>query len=195
MNKEGALILPCCCKGAHRATVVTAHVGRWKNIVRAIAAVAMALLFLPTSSVSAQIELLEKIENIPDYVTEVYPCGHWYSADSEGYFRIIYIDFYYGNSLLYIQWVKASYSAEPSPEIVTTASISEFNADDHIELTFPKPVCKEMKDGVELVIKAESGHDENEHHFKLRVFLEPGKYSLKESSPLPRERHRADPLP
>lgn len=137
---------------------------------------ALALQSVPATA--ALINLNEKIESIPPYISEVYRCGRWQSAGREGYFRVLYAEFYFGNSLLYVQWMKP----ESPPELVHTLSIPDFNADDHIELTFAKPRCIETAQGIRFSIKALSGHDGKYRHFDLRIFHEPGNYRIRDTS-------------
>lgn len=154
--------------------------------MRTLIAIVFVVLFFPLKAISAQIHLTETIEEMPYYITDVYQCGRWRLADGEGYFRIVYIDFYFGNSLLYVQWVKDTIPPNGhTREVIKTLSISEFNADDHIEFMFKKPRCKRTKDGVEFDITADSGHDEEIHKFKLRIFSEPGKYTIKHAEFMP----------
>lgn len=139
----------------------------------------VALLVLLTSlpAWSARIDLDERIAEIPPYITSVNTCGHWYDETGNYLFRILHAGFFQGNSLLYVQWLK---EGGPSPELIQTVSIPEFNADDHIELTFANPRCVATRQGIRLNIVAESGHDQEKHYFALEVFREPGKYRLTE---------------
>lgn len=143
-----------------------------------LVALLFALALQPVSAAAAFIDLNEKIESIPPYISEVYRCGRWNSAGREGYFRVLYADFYFGNSLLYVQWMQPG----SPPELVHTLSIAEFNANDHIELTFDKPRCIETAQGIRFSIKALSGHDGKYRRFDLRIFHEPGKYSIRDTS-------------
>lgn len=129
---------------------------------------------------AAAIHLDKDIQTIPAYITDIYLCGHWKHGKAEGAYRIVYVEFYYGNSLLYIQWVKDFTSNDITRHVMQTLSIDEFNADDHIELTFDKPRCIETGDGIKFDIEAISGHDDKTHRFTLQIEQGFGKYHIKE---------------
>ena len=129
---------------------------------------------------AAEIHLENEIAAIPAKITNIYNCGSWKNAKSEGFYRIVYIDFYLGNSLLYIQWMKDYTLEDPTRRVLHTLSIDEFNANDHIELTFDKPECIETQNGIKFRIEAQSGHNEKRHLFDLQVSNEFGKYTIKE---------------
>lgn len=150
-----------------------------KKLLRAIV-VLSALFGSEGIAVAAEIHLDQDIAAIPPKITDIYNCGHWKAEKSEGFYRLIYVEFHYGNSLLYVQWMQDFTSGDPSRHVLHTLSIDELNANDHIELTFEKPKCMETKDGIRFNIEAESGHDGKRHRFALRVHNEFGKYSLKE---------------
>lgn len=76
---------------------------------------------------------------------------------------MIYVEFFNGNSLLYIQWMQDFTPSDPSRHVLHTVSIDEFNANDHIELTFGKPKCLETENGIRFNIRAESEHDGKPH--------------------------------
>jgi hypothetical protein len=134
------------------------------------------------NALAAEIHLEKEIEQLPAKITNVYNCGHWASDKDEGFFRVVYVEYFYGCSLLYIQWVKDFTSKDPTRHVMHTLSIQEFNADDHIELTFDRPECKETKDGIQFDMVAESGHDGKKHRFDLQVHSAFGKYSMKEEN-------------
>ena len=127
---------------------------------------------------AAEIHLQEEIASIPAKVSDIHLCGHWKSTNADGIYRIVYIDFYYGNSLLYIQWIRDFTLDDPARHTVHTLSIAEFNANDHIEITFDKPACVETDDGIRFSIDALSGNDETRHHYDLRVYHPFGSYRL-----------------
>ena len=157
--------------------------------MRSLTVLLLALLFLPLKATPAEIRIADAIEAIPNYITEIYQCGRWKVAASEGYFRVIYVDFYFGNSLLYVQWVKDTISPTgPTREVVKTLSITEFNANDHIEFMFKKPKCLTTKGGIKFNIIADSGHDEKTHRFKLKFFSEPGRHSISHAEAMPSRR-------
>lgn len=133
------------------------------------------LVLAPVPAGAAKIDLTDRIASIPTHISEVSRCGRWQSGGAEGYYRVLYSEFYSGNSLLYVQWMKP----ESLPELVYTLSIPEFNADDHIELTFDKPRCIETAQGIRFSINALSGHDGKHRRYDLRVFHEPGKYRIR----------------
>lgn len=141
----------------------------------------VALVLCAGQVAAAFIDLDDKIESIPPYISEVYRCGHWKSGGTEGYYRVLYAEYYYGNSLLYVQWLKP----ESPPELIHTVSIPEFNADDHIELTFDKPRCIESAQGIRFSINALSGHDGKHRRFDLQIFHEPGKYRIRNATDRP----------
>lgn len=139
----------------------------------------LALLLLPWPAWAAFIDLNDRIESIPPYISEVYRCGHWQEGEREGYFRVLYAEFYYGNSLLYVQWMEPG----SPPVLLHTLSIPEFNANDHIELSFEKPQCVESAQGIRFFIEAQSDHDEALHRFDIQIFREPGRYRIREVTP------------
>ena len=94
---------------------------------------------ITTSVKAAMIHYTDNIENIAPDITDMYVCGRWKHHGVEGYYRVVYVNFYYGNSLLYVQWVEDLKEPSNRPKLLHTLSISEFNADDHIEMTFEKP--------------------------------------------------------
>lgn len=153
------------------------------------------LSLIPLPAISAPIDQTDTIAAIPAEIAEVYRCGHWKHAGDEGHFRVIYFDFHYGNSLLYLQWIKETPQNANPYRVIRTLSIPEFNADDHLELIFKKPVCQKTTKGIAFDIAAESGHDQTIHRFRLTVFAEPGKYALKpvaarsQQTALPGEAH------
>jgi hypothetical protein len=149
------------------------------DLARALASVALLLCAGP--AVAAFIDLNDRIESIPSYISEVYRCGHWQSGGTEGYYRVLYAEYYYGNSLLYVQWLKP----ESPPQLIHTLSIPEFNADDHIELTFDKPRCIESARGIRFSINALSGHDGKRRRFDLQIFHQPGKYRIRNATDRP----------
>jgi len=124
----------------------------------------------------------EEIEKIPFEISDVWTGGTWEYNNGFGYYRVIYVGFHYGCSLLYIQWLRDW--AAPGVEdrrVVYTLSIDEFNRDDHISITFKKPKCKELKRGLLFDIDARNGNEENKRHrYRLKIFSEFGKYELTE---------------
>ncbi len=149
-----------------------------KKIIYAI--IILCLLVGNESIGAAEIHILNEINAIPAKVTDIYHCGNWENDKLKGFYRIVYIDFYLGNSLLYIQWVKDFTIDDPTRHILQTISIDEFNADDHIELTFDKPECMETENGISFKIETQSGHDMKTYLYDLQVSNEFGKYVIKE---------------
>ena len=157
--------------------------------MRTFMAFLFALVFFSPKANAGAIHLADDIASIPPYISNIEPCARWKTVDGEGYYRVIYVDFYHGNSLLYIQWVKETISSSDyNREVIKTLSIDEFNGDDHIEFMFKKPHCFPTKDGARFHIMASSGHDEKMHSFQLRVFSEPGKYSIHHAVSAPKRR-------
>ena len=149
-----------------------------KNVV--IVLVFIVLSLLAANVYSAQIDLNDEINNIPSKISNMYTCGHWKYEGKTGFYRIIYIEFHYGCSLLYIQWMLDGEINDGNTKVLHTLSIKEFNANDHIEFTFQKPECKETKDGIKFNITANSGHDMKKHNIELNIFHKFGKYDFKE---------------
>ena len=142
----------------------------------------LVLLIANNQATAAQIHLDDEMAAIPAKITNIDSCGHWKKGGVEGIYRVIYVEFYYGNSLLYIQWLRDFTYDDPTRHVMHTLSIDEFNADDHIELTFDKPKCIETDRGIRFQITADSGNDESEQKylFDLQVDNEFGKYSIRE---------------
>lgn len=152
----------------------------WSDMKKPISAILMGLTLGNGSAVGAEIHLADEIAAIPPKITDVYHCGRWENGNSAGSYRIVYVEFHYGNSLLYVQWIQEATPDDATKHILHTLSIDEFNANDHIELSFGKPECIETVDGIRFNIEAESGHDGMRHVFDLRVGSEFGRYSIKE---------------
>lgn len=124
--------------------------------------------------------LQKEIEAIPEMVSEVFNCGRWEYHGQKGFYRIVYIEFYRGCSLLYVQWMKERNFTDGSTKVLHTLSIDEFNADDHIEITFDRPECEQTDKGIKLKMITDSGNDDKKRTVEVDVFYEFGKYSYKE---------------
>jgi hypothetical protein len=127
---------------------------------------------------AAGIHFTNRIESIAPEITDVYECGRWQQNNLDGYYRVVYVGFYNGNSLLYVQWVKdPDFSGSShTPKILHTLSIAEFNTDDHSEMTFAKPQCKENNHGISFAINARK-FDVGEYNIKIYIKHEFGKYT------------------
>jgi hypothetical protein len=136
------------------------------------------IFLLPLYGNCAQIHFDKEIENIPASVTDIYSCGFWEFEGDSGYYRIIYFEFFRGCSLLFVQWMLGYDVGGGSTKVMHTLSIKEFNTNDHIELTFDKPICKPTANGIDLEINTESGHDNKKHKVKIKIFHKYGNYSF-----------------
>lgn len=136
------------------------------------------IFFYCASANSAAIQLTPEIEKLAPYVTQMVSLGNWYVNEQAGYYRIIYINWYYGNSLLYVQWMQNPNQQENLPKTVYTLSIEEFNRDDHLELEFKMPKIKLDRDGLTLFVNATNSHDQKIYHYKIKIFKKPGCYNL-----------------
>ena len=140
----------------------------------------VALLIIQSNVHSAEIHLDDEMSHIPAKISNLYTCGHWKYDGKTGFYRIVNVDWHYGCSLLYIQWMLGyEHTGGLRTEVLHTLSIREFNADDHIEFTFDKPECLDTKDGIKLDIVANCGHTTDKHHIKIEIFSEFGKYTFK----------------
>jgi hypothetical protein len=149
-----------------------------KTVVRLLLLVA-GLLAAPGLP-AAEIHLDQEIDAIPATFSDMYICGHWKNDEGEGVYRVIYAEFYFGNSLLYIQWLKDFTLEQPSRKVLHTVSIAEFNANDHIELMFDKPQCIPTSTGIQFNVHADSGQDGKAHVFELSVAHDFGDYQISE---------------
>jgi hypothetical protein len=136
-------------------------------------------LFLSFILYSAKINLDNEIKNIPAKIQNILSIGKWVYNKQTGYYRVIHIESYNGCSLLYIQWLINNKSSNYNQKILHTLSIKEFNADDHIELTFPMPRIVKLKNSIKIYITAESGHDDQEHSYEIDILSQFGKYKFK----------------
>jgi hypothetical protein len=145
-----------------------------------IITIVLFILLLPLYGNCAQIHFDKEIENIPANVTDIYSCGYWEYGGNSGYYRIIYLEFFRGCSLVFVQWMLRDDAGGGSTKVKHTLSIKEFNADDHIELIFDKPICKPTPNGIDIEVDAESGHDLKKRRIKIQIFHKYGKYSFNE---------------
>ena len=148
-------------------------------LTKNLSALLLCLSLSALDANAAEIHLDDPVAAIPPGITDVYRCGQWKWDGSEGDYRVLYFDFHYGNSLLYIQWIKSPRLSDGERELVYTLSVPEFNANDHIELSFAKPRCIATRDGIRFVIHAWSGHEEKTRRFDLRLFQQPGQYRMR----------------
>ena len=135
-----------------------------------------------THSYGAEWSGEEILKNHSSHISNIYTCGHWQNDKVSGFYRIIQIDFLYGCSWLYIQWMK-DYKYDDTTKALHTLSIY---TNDHRENTFDAPICKETTTGIKLFYKASNGHNNKKSNVEIDIFNEFGKYKLKKKgiSPL-----------
>ncbi len=129
----------------------------------------------PASSAGLSFELV--MSNYHDYITDIYTCGRWEYGEKEGYYRVIHVDFLYGCSWLYIQWMKGL-CCDGTTQVLNTLSL--YN-NDHHENTFDRPVCTESTEGIILRYTAKNGHDNKKRSIELSVFHQFGKHFIKQT--------------
>lgn len=110
-----------------------------------------------------------------DHITNIQTIGNWKYTNQKGFFRIIYVEYLYGCSWLYIQWMK-EFSGEGFTEIIKNISIYD---NDHHDNTFDKPRIIENEKGILIEYNADSGHDQKKYRIEIQVFNEPGQYKLR----------------
>lgn len=137
----------------------------------------LIILLITIQSFSAQWDYEHIVTNNFDKVTDVFTCGRWEDEEKSGVYRVIYTEFLYGCSWLYIQWIQIN-SIGSQDKVIHTLSIYD---NDHHENLFEKPNFKENESGITLNYQASNGHSGTKTDIELNVFHEIGKYKLIET--------------
>ncbi|MBN1907082.1 MAG: hypothetical protein JW927_18530 [Deltaproteobacteria bacterium] len=147
--------------------------------MKKIITITIFLLFIITNNASSAMFSFERLmQSHSAHITSIQSLGHWDYKIEKGFYRVIYVEFLYGCSWLYIQWMQ-DYSNEGYTKAIKTLTIYD---NDHHENTFEQPKIIENKNGLLISYIAENGHEieNNKYKVEIQIFNEPGKYKIKE---------------
>jgi hypothetical protein len=129
---------------------------------------------ISSNAVAAEFSYLRLLKDHSESITNIFPCGTWKDKNKNGYYRIIYSEFLYGCSWLYIQWMHMN----PNLGYAEIDYTVEIYNNDHHENIFSLPVCQETSNGILLSYKEDNGHDGHSYDVIVNIMNEVGKYSL-----------------
>ncbi len=146
-----------------------------KNVKVSLAIIGFLVLSFSTKDCfCAEFSFNELMKYNNDYISNIYTCGEWEFGDKKGYYRIIYVNFLYGCSWLYIQWMK-DFCCDGTTKSFFTLPVY---TNDHHENTFDIPQCISTQDGIKVMYSAENGHDQKLYNVSINVFQDIGKYKI-----------------
>jgi hypothetical protein len=128
-----------------------------------ILSVIMLVLFMPANVFGLGMDnlYLDNVKKMDVNIKNVFKCGAWGDLPREGgFYRVILADYYYVGTEVYIQPIESHLPGALRGEerIVKTITFPQFN-NDHAEYYLENPVCREIENGMKLLLDADHYHE------------------------------------
>jgi hypothetical protein len=124
------------------------------------------LIIFPANSFALGMDniFLDKVKDMDVNIKNVFKCGNWGERPvGGGFYRVILADYYYVGTEIYVQPIESVLpgALKAKERIVKTIAFPQFN-NDHAEYYLENPVCKEIDNGMKLLLNATHTHESDE---------------------------------
>lgn len=149
---------------------------RCRAVRRWCAAFVVAFIFCSPELLARVISLDEVFKHHSCEISRVFSCGKWSAGELSGVYRVVVVDFLYGGTRIWVQWMTER-DQDGKARAAHTLSLREIN-DEHAEYVFDNLHCEERASGITLFFRAENGQSGKTTELELIVGENLGAYSI-----------------